>query len=263
MLVLLKLGGSLITDKDTPRFPRRDVLYRLAAEIAAAKQKDPALRLVLGHGSGSFGHVPASQYGTRSGVSTPQQWLGFAEVWKEARALDEIVIASLHEAGLPVIAFPPSSAVLAQEGRVLSWDLRPLHSALEHGLLPVVYGDVVFDTTFGGTILSTEDLFFFIAHQLHPKRILLAGIEAGVWADFPTCARLLPVITPDSYTSISHSVGGSVSVDVTGGMAQKVASMLALVQEDPALRIQIFSGVQPGALLHALLGENPGTLIKI
>ena len=38
MLVFLKLGGSLITDKDRPRTPRPDVLARLAASTA-----DPTL----------------------------------------------------------------------------------------------------------------------------------------------------------------------------------------------------------------------------
>lgn len=55
--------------------------------------------------------------------------------------------------------------------------------ALANGILPVVYGDVVFDEVRGGTILSTEDLFQHLAHQLHPERVLLAGLEAGVWAD--------------------------------------------------------------------------------
>jgi isopentenyl phosphate kinase len=55
-LVFLKLGGSLITDKDTPRSPRRDVLARLAAEILYAHRQRPQMQLVIGHGSGSFGH---------------------------------------------------------------------------------------------------------------------------------------------------------------------------------------------------------------
>src|SRR5512146_1620840 len=94
-LVFLKLGGSLITDKDTPRAPRLDILARLAGEIAEARRQRPRMQIVLGHGSGSFGHVPARKYGTRQGVRTPEEWLGFAEVWKEARALNQIVVDAL------------------------------------------------------------------------------------------------------------------------------------------------------------------------
>ncbi len=133
-LVFLKLGGSLITDKQSASTARLDVLERLAGEIKAALGAEPDIRLVLGHGSGSFGHVPAKKYGTRQGVSTPEQWLGFAEVWEEARALNQIVIETLLAAGLPVIAFPPSAAVLAQDGKVLEWPLRPMLAALDAGL---------------------------------------------------------------------------------------------------------------------------------
>src|SRR5512143_3022207 len=103
-LVFLKWGGSLITDKSRPHTPRLEVLARLAQETAAALVQDPGLRLVLGHGSGSFGHVPARRYGTRSGVYTPEEWRGFTEVWKEAAALDRLVLDALHAAGLPALA---------------------------------------------------------------------------------------------------------------------------------------------------------------
>ena len=75
----------------------------------------------------------------------------------------------------------------------------PIRAALSNGLLPVIHGDVAFDEIRGGTILSTEDLFAHLAHQLHPQRILLAGLEAGVWADFPAHKHLLAEITPGSF----------------------------------------------------------------
>ena len=61
MLTFLKLGGSLITDKDSPHTARPEILRRLAEEIAAARQHNPAMQLIIGHGSGSFGHMPAKK----------------------------------------------------------------------------------------------------------------------------------------------------------------------------------------------------------
>ncbi|MCX6065672.1 MAG: hypothetical protein NT121_07955, partial [Chloroflexi bacterium] len=61
-LVFLKLGGSLITDKTLPYTPRLDKLADLASQIAAALSTRQ-LSLVLGHGSGSFGHIAAKKYG--------------------------------------------------------------------------------------------------------------------------------------------------------------------------------------------------------
>ena len=133
-IVLLKLGGSLITDKKRPRTLRRKTLARLAQEIASAVDQQPSLRLVLGHGAGSFAHVSAKQHGTRQGVKTPQQWIGFFEVWWDAAVLNRLVVKALKEAGLPAIALPPSAAVIANDGLVERWDIGPLEAALNAGL---------------------------------------------------------------------------------------------------------------------------------
>jgi isopentenyl phosphate kinase len=261
-LHFLKLGGSLITDKNRPHTHRPEVLKRLCEEIAEAFERAPGLKLVLGHGSGSFGHVPGQQYGTRQGVHTPEEWRGFAEVWREAARLNRLVMEALHAAGLPALAFPPSAAVTAEDGQVAAWDLAPLRTALQNDLLPVVYGDVVFDRLRGGTILSTEDLFAYLAPQLQPGRVLLAGIEPGVWADFPECTQLIPEITPDSLEAMGGSLTGARATDVTGGMASKVQQGLEIAGSVPGLEVRIFSGQEPGLVREALLGASPGTVLR-
>jgi isopentenyl phosphate kinase len=134
-------------------------------------------------------------------------------------------------------------------------------TALEQGIIPVIHGDVIFDRTTGGTILSTEELFEHMARELHPERILLAGLEDGVFADFPTRRYKVDVLTPDSFTQASQSLGKAHGIDVTGGMESKVKKMLELAESLPDLTIQIFSGKKPGNLKKALLGEHLGTLI--
>jgi isopentenyl phosphate kinase len=259
----LKLGGSLITDKSRPHTPRPEVLARLANEIKNIIESRPGFQLIVGHGSGSFGHVVAKRYGTRQGVRSPEQWRGFAEVWFEATSLTRIVVEAFHHAGLPVVAFSPSAGVISQDGSVLSWDLAPLQAAMQAGLLPLIHGDVIFDRVRGGTILSTEDLFAYLAHHLHPERILLAGIEEGVWEDYPRCNKLLPEITPAILADIFPALGGSSKTDVTGGMSSKVQQSLALIEEFPHLLVQIFSGEQPGNVETALRGELCGTTLRI
>jgi isopentenyl phosphate kinase len=260
-LVYLKLGGSLITVKDRPHTARLDVLDRLADEIAAARSQDPSLQIVLGHGSGSFGHFPASKFQTRLGVKTAEEWAGFIEVWREASDLNHLVLQALEKAKLPALVLPPSAMIMAQHGKVASWNLNTLLCALNHNLLPVIYGDVVFDTARGGTILSTEDLFSYLAHHILPARLLLAGIEPGVWANFPHNTSLLPEITPGSLSHVETGLRGSAATDVTGGMADKVRQVLSLVEAFPELKARIFSGEIPGNVQQALLGEAVGTEI--
>jgi isopentenyl phosphate kinase len=169
---------------------------------------------------------------------------------------------ALMEAGLPAISLPPSASVTAQDGHVIKWDLGQLRAALSAGLLPVIYGDVIFDTRRGGTILSTEDLFGHLARQFQSRRMLLAGIEPGVWEDYPTCTRVIPKITPDNLENIAPALGGSDATDVTGGMESKVKQCLDLTQDIPELEIDIFSGDEPGNLKDVLLGAHNGTVIK-
>lgn len=261
-LVFLKLGGSLITDKSNPQTPRWNVLNRLANEISFALQQDRELSLIIGHGSGSFGHVAGEKYDTRHGVRTPEQWLGFAEVWQTARALNQIVVDVLARVDLPVIAFPPSAAATARGAVLENWDVAPIQAALDAGLIPLVNGDVAFDAELGGTIVSTEDVFFYLAKKLNPQRILLSGIESGVYSDYPRRQEFLERITADTLPDFAGKITGSDVTDVTGGMAEKVRLMMTLAQEVPGLEIVIFSGLEPGNVQVALLGEELGTIIN-
>ena len=266
-LIFLKLGGSLITDKHSQSTARIERVHKLAVEIAEVQADSPNLKLLLGHGSGSFGHVAASIYSTRQGVSTPQEWRGFAEVWHQANLLNRIMIDALHKAGLPAVTFSAASSAVVRDGILQTWNLDPMRKALAEGLLPVVHGDVAFDQTLGGTILSTEDIFQYLAHALQPKRILLAGIEPGVWADYPACTRIIPEITPTNQAEILPLVGASEATDVTGGMASKVRQMLDLTADVPGLEVMIFSATKPGELkttISSIDSSQPssGTLIR-
>lgn len=261
-LQLLKLGGSLITVKTQPSTPRLPLLKQLAAEIAAAWREAGHMPLIIGHGSGSFGHMAATRYNTRQGVRQAEEWSGFVEVWRQANALHRLVMDALAEAGLPVLSFPPSATIVAEEGEIVAWELAPIQQALAAGLLPVIYGDVVFDRRRGGTILSTEDLFGYLVGTLRPRRILLAGQEAGVWQDYPACTRLLTVITPQDLPKLESILGASAAPDVTGGMASKVMQSLRWVEQVTDLQVLIFSAEQPGSLRAALLGMTPGILLR-
>ncbi len=262
-LVFLKLGGSLITDKNSHRTARIDVLQRVGREIKSSLEQDASLQILLGHGSGSFGHFSGKKYGTRDGVSSQEEWLGFAEVWYDAASLNQLVMKALKDADLSPIAFPPSSTVFSSDRKITSWDLKPIHAALDIGLLPVVFGDVVFDSSIGGTILSTEDLFVHLAKNLEPDRILLAGQDPGVWQDFPECTAIYDTIRTADRSTLPGTVSQSQAPDVTGGMADKVEQMLNLIEDIPGLDCLIFSGNEPGSISNVLSGQDIGTLLTL
>lgn len=255
-LLFLKLGGSLITDKSQPRTLRPETLARLMAEIAAAMRQRPGLRLVLGHGSGSFGHVEAKKHGTRAGVADAAGWRGFAEVQAVAALLNRAVVDAARAAGLPVLNCPPSASAVCRDGEIEALALAPIEAALAHGLIPVVQGDVAVDVARGGTIVSTEDVFKFLAPRLRPARILLAGIERGVLTHWPA-GDVIPRLTG---AESLVGVGGSHEADVTGGMRAKIDETLRMVRAVPGCAALIFSGEAPGLVEQALCeAPVPGT----
>lgn len=255
-LVFLKLGGSLITDKTQPQAVRTEVLHRLADEIARAQLARPDLKLLLGHGSGSFGHVSARRYGTREGVWTAEQWRGYAETGRFASELNRLVVDALWDAGIPALRVQPSASALCYDGELQSLEERPLVDGLEHGLVPVVHGDVALDEVRGGTIVSTEEIFAFLAPRLRPERVILVGEVEGVLTQDPATSaegQVIRNITRSSLSELVPALGGSRGIDVTGGMMTKVRKMLDLVESTPGLRdVHVVSGLIPGLLLSVL-----------
>lgn len=268
-LTLLKLGGSLITKKTEVSTVNTPLLQSACEQIAKAVKDFPDLKLIVGHGSGSFAHQAGAKYETIKGLAPGSDtvdrqyfWHGFFEVYKQAHLLNEVVVKVLKQAGVPAINFPPAALVVTSNRVIVKWDTENIEMALENGFVPIIFGDVIFDHSMGGTILSTEDLFEYLTDQLNPTRILLAGIEEGVWSDYPANQKLIEVINHQTYPQVHTVLGGSHATDVTGGMNSKVNQMLKLTSRHPDLDVRIFSGVSSHNIYKAIAGIPLGTLIK-
>lgn len=266
-LVFVKLGGSIITDKRRPSTPRPEVLARLARELGAALDAEPRLQIVLGHGSGSFGHVPGSKYHVRQGIADDESWWGYAATGAAAGQLNRIVTDAFLEAGVPVVSVQPSASAHCRDGLLAALEVYPIREALHHGLVPLVYGDVAFDQGQGCTILSTEEIMAFLARAMRPARMVMVGEVDGVYDRDPLVdesASPIPRITPATFADLEIELGGSFGVDVTGGMLAKVREMVSLVSEGQTERVRLISGWREGALERVLLdaGVEEGTLIE-
>lgn len=263
--IYIKLGGSLITDKRQAETPRLDVMRALAQEIARVRRAHPDLPLIIGHGSGSFGHVVGSRYGTRAGVHSLEGWYGFAATGDAAARLNRLVTHALLNEGLPAWSLQPGVALRLADGRVEAGPEQSVALALDRGLIPVIYGDVALDRVRGGTIASTEEIFDWLMGHLPARRVVLLGEVDGVYDQDPQQvpdARLFPHITPQNVGQIRSALGGSHGTDVTGGMLAKVGHALDIASA-AACPVVICSGLIPGRLTQALLAEEtiPGTVI--
>jgi isopentenyl phosphate kinase len=265
-LVFLKLGGSLITDKGSPQKASEEVIRRIVGEIRAALDEVPALRLVLGHGSGSFGHPPASKYGVQEGLAGSDDWWGYAETAVIAGRLNHLVCEAMLEGGVPVVPLQPSASARCEDGSLVHVEVAPLEKSLERGLVPVVYGDVSFDSVRGSAVISTEQIFAYLAPHLKPARIVVAGHVEGVFTADPlleTGTRLLSEVSVSAPSGVEEMLTGSIDTDVTGGMLSKVRTMCQLIQGQQTITVRIISGRKDGLIKRALVdpGVEEGTLL--
>lgn len=261
-LLFVKLGGSLITNKRRQESVRRTVLRRLAREIAEASSGGRA-HWILGHGGGSFGHAAAARYHLNQGPLGPKQLPGVSITQDRAARLHRLVIAELERAGVHAFSLAPSSLLTADAGRPAAARLEPLELALELGLTPVLFGDVVLDRSWGACICSTEQLFLTLIRRLRRggrkiRRVLWLGETEGV---YDTEGHTIASMTRAEAKRILHQVEGASGADVTGGMAHRLRAAAELA--GLGVRSLILDGRVPGRLLEAAAGRRvPGTVVE-
>ena len=167
-------------------------------------------------------------------------------------------MAALREADLPAFSIAPSSAAAASEARILSFQAEPFAIALSGTLLPVTYGDVVMDRERGASILSTETVLAGLAESLPDhgwavERAIWLGETDGIYdAEGVTVSR----VSASLGDRLRDAVGGSAATDVTGGMAHRLDTALALAGR--GVRSWIGDGTREGTLARALMGEEVG-----
>jgi isopentenyl phosphate kinase len=261
-LVLVKLGGSLITNKKVEGEARPATVERLAAEIAAWRSESPGRLLVLGHGSGSFGHAAAAKYGLGDGLRGGDP-MGAAITQDQAARLHRLVVEKLLEAGLPAFSWAASTGLLCHAGRVRRSFFGSLLQALAAGLLPVFFGDVVADEALGAGIASTEAISLAFARAAARRHDL--GISRAVWLGetegiYDARGVTIPQIDGRNLETARRSAAGSAGVDVTGGMDLRLRTAWELTRF--GVESLILDGNVPGRLQAALAGEEvPGTRV--
>lgn len=261
MLTILKLGGSVITDKHSEQ-PKVDFsnLNRLADEIARARPE----RLIFMHGAGSYGHVLVKKSGIGEGIKTKEQVLAFAEIQRLQNELDSIVCKALIERGVPAIPCQASSTAVMDKGRLVKMDTDAIIGMLETGLVPVLYGVPAYDRDQKCSILSADQIAPYLALELGAKKIIHGTNVDGVFTGDPNknpSAKLIPEITTKNFDEIRKWLTGSSAVDVTGGMFGKVSECMDAAKQ--GVESLLINALKPDYVRKALSGERViGTVIK-
>lgn len=257
-LIILKLGGSVITEKSKPFTVNYNNLNRLAKEISNA-YKSSNFNLILIHGAGSFGHTTASKYGIAKGIKTKEQVFGFAETQKVMEDLNNIVVDALQNEDLPAIHCQPSSHAVMKSGKLHYMSLDAIKGFLKIGLVPVLYGVPAYDEDQGCSILSGDEIAPYIAKKLEAKRVIY-GVDIDGILDNNN--KVIKEITPRKIEEMKKYVKGPKGTDVTGGMLGKLEKILMLA--GTGTEVEIVNATKPGIIERGLKGERGlGTLIKI
>jgi isopentenyl phosphate kinase len=217
--VLLKIGGSVITDKSVQGRIRYDEIGRISKVIASRHD----LALLLVHGAGSCGHPEASRFNLAGGVSEANR-AGIFETHLAVARLNAGFVGSLREAGAEAVGVHLLSAGFADDGRLIPGEFPQVGKMISLGIVPVLHGDVVMDRTRGACIVSGDQLVNLLAEPLGMARIGVATDVPGVLCD----GEVIPEITPESQKTLE--VGASGHTDVTGGMSGKVRELLFLAE---------------------------------
>jgi isopentenyl phosphate kinase len=257
---VLKIGGSVITDKNGELAARTEVINRLAEEIAKANVKN----LIIVHGGGSFGHPAAQKYGIKDGLKDDQQKVGFAETHHVMTVLNGLVMDALVWHNVPAVSLAPSCCVVTEYGRIKNFDDTILKKLLEMGFTPVLYGDAALDEKLGFTVLSGDQIVSYLARKFGACKIVIGVDVDGLCDADPKLtknAKLYAHLTLRELEEMQGKLGRSTAADVTGGMLGKVTELIPAVEQ--GIPAAIVNATKSNSVYRALIGEKvEGTILE-
>ncbi|MBN1245664.1 isopentenyl phosphate kinase family protein [Candidatus Bathyarchaeota archaeon] len=257
---ILKIGGSVITDKNGELAARTEVINRLAEETQKANLKN----LIIVHGGGSFGHPTAQKYGIKEGLKDNAQKVGFAETHHVMTVLNGLVMDALVWHNIPAFSVAPSCCVVTENGRIKLVEDAVLKMLLKMGFVPVLYGDAVLDEKLGFTVLSGDQLVSYLARKFSADKIVIGVDTDGLYDADPKLAKnpkLYAHLTLSELGKIRKKLGGSTAADVTGGMLGKMAELVPAVEQ--GIPVAMVNAAKPNRVYKALMGEAvEGTVIE-
>jgi len=262
-LILLKIGGSVCTEKSKGKFKvKSKTVNRIAAEIAEAR-KHREFRLLVINGAGPFGHVNVTEYGINNGLDTARDFEGFVKTVCDCSYVNYMISEGLRKNGLLAYPYPSSSVIMQSDKKIIFCCLDLIKRLFDSNpdIIPVMNGTMVPDLELRGSVVSGDAVIEYLANRLSVRMIVFATDVDGIYTSDPhknKKARLIDVITKENFEEIKHGISGSSSVDVTGGMLGKVEKLLLA-----GTKTLIVNGNKAGRVRNALLGhEVKGTVIQ-
>lgn len=251
--IILKIGGSAITDKTGELAAKTEIINRLAEEIKRADLDN----LIVVHGGGSFGHPTALKYGLKDGYNDdPTQKLGFAETHHVMTVLNGLVMDAMIWHEIAAVSIAPSSCFLTENGKIKVFDETVLKAMQKMTFTPVMYGDAVLDEKLGFTILSGDQLVAYLAIKYNASKIVVGTDTDGIFDADPKTnpdAKPYKKLTLAELKAIQPKLGKAQGKDVTGGMAGKIAALIPAIEHGVHVTV---TGATKGLSIYRALTDQ-------
>jgi isopentenyl phosphate kinase len=251
-LVIIKFGGSLITNKSELCSPKKSIIDKMshmASEIINSGKK-----LIIVHGAGSFGHIKSKKWKLSEGVNLEEpldQSLGLKEVRRDMEKLNSLVVSSLRKNSIDAVPYSPHKNGKGIGNNYVFSTI--FDEILDLNKTPVLYGDVV-DTNcekkFG--ILSGDDICEVLTMRLKPSHVIFAIDGADGIVDNPDLPGGGNVIS--KYYIGVKVITTIVPNDVTGGMELKIKRASNCVKLGS--RVSIINGNNTEMIINAVNGSK-------
>jgi isopentenyl phosphate kinase len=239
IMILMKLGGSIITNKEKPLTPNRNLIGKIASSLKNVDEP-----IVIIHGGGSFGHYWSVKYDMHT---KPQKYSikGVATVKNSMVELNSIVLESFLESGLKPYCLPPSDFMIG--GKPLTKKVKEISNIAKTGLIPISYGDVMWFGKNKFYILSGDRIMGVLAKLLRPRLAIFVTNVDGVYSDMKS-KRLLNEITKEI------PITSEVTMDVTGGMSRKIKEAISISKG--GTDVFFVNGKIPKRITNAINGKS-------
>jgi isopentenyl phosphate kinase len=245
-MILIKLGGSIITNKQRPLSARTSAIDKIAKQLK--KIQEP---FIVVHGGGSFGHYWSVKYGMHT---KPARYdlRGVSIVKNSMIELNKIVLDCFVKNKLAPYCLPPTDFM--DGDKPIPSKVKEIKKIAESGLIPVTYGDALW---YGGKksyILSGDRIMGIVAKSLRPRLAVFVLNVDGLYADLKT-KKLIHNMKDDQV-----SIQG-ISMDVTGGMKRKVQEATRISKM--GLKVFFVNGNKPERITDAIQKNKfEGTMFR-
>jgi isopentenyl phosphate kinase len=266
-LYILKIGGSVATKKDTKKLiVNKKTIKNAGREIKQWQIAHPNDKLILIHGAGGPSHHLAKEYLlTEGALNKKSAWKGSILSRIANQSLNLSIFKILTQSNLLVVPIHTGSTIIQKNKLINSFNLKALLLALKNNHIPLIYGEMVFDTRLGMTICSGDTIASFLTTKFNVKKVFFATDVNGVFNKDPYLhndAKLIKKINFKDIFSKNISVESSHNEDVTGGLNGKLKSFKNISKKNSLKEIIIFNGTTQGSYLAAL-NNTTNNLTKV